>query len=94
MRFVNAALMCKITNPVGIVTLIRGMNMLSEETRKDIVTAIRRAYAEYPKSDGTVDTMIDQAIRIGFVRGQSDARKESGWARKEPDWVNEFGFKG
>lgn len=67
--------------------------MLSQETRKDIVMVIRRAYAEYPKSDSTVDAMIDQAIRIGFIRGQSAARKESGWKGSEPDWVNQFGFR-
>ena len=45
--------------------------MLSENEIKEKVQIIREAYVEYPKNDSTVDEMIAQGLRTGFVLGQS-----------------------
>jgi len=57
---------------------------MDESTIERLITIIREAYREYPAGDSTVNTMIDQALRIGYQRGRTEADKE-------PDWVNDFG---
>lgn len=42
---------------------------MDPEEVKELRAYIRKAYSSYPKTDSTVDSMIEQAIRSAFVRG-------------------------
>lgn len=48
--------------------------MLSDEEIAEKVKIIRKAYAERPKNDTTVDAMIAQGLRTGIALGQARPR--------------------
>lgn len=48
------------------------MKKITEEKIADVRQAVRKAYVEYPKNDATVDKMIEQAVRTGYILGLND----------------------
>lgn len=58
---------------------------MDEETIEKLIPIIRQAYRDYPRTNGTLNALIAQGLRIGYQRGLRAGGDE-------PDWVNEFGF--
>lgn len=50
---------------------------MDDEVIKEKVAIIRKAFANYPKNDTTVDEMIAQGLRIGWVRGIHETQEEA-----------------
>lgn len=56
--------------------------MLSEIEINEKIKVIRKAFAEYPKNDATVDEMIAQGLRTGFVLGQRKPKASMTFRKK------------
>ena len=51
--------------------------------RNEIIERVIESYAGYPQNQQTTKLMLDQALKIGYIRGVN---------RDQPHWEADYGF--